>query len=157
MSNKKFYLAIASNIPTIGNYLKNFRLLQEDGFTWGSCISIGPRVLECSCVNKNLFRVLADDNRTYIIQIIGLEVVEYNKFYLAVSNTIPIPGNYLDSIHVLHDDRNTAIYNKNKVISHCSSLGRNLYKVIADNSMYLVQVPELERNEREKNITDIVR
>ena len=52
---------------------------------------------------------------TYIIQIIGFEVVEYNKFYLAISDRIPSAGNRLDSIHILHDDRNTAIYDKNKM------------------------------------------
>ena len=155
MSTKKFYLAVASNIPSIGNYLKDFRLLQEDGFTWGSCISIGPRVLECSCVNKNLYKVFADDNRTYIIQIIGFEVVEYNKFYLAISDRIPSAGNRLDSIHILHDDNSIIAYNnKNKLISQCSPLGRNLYKVISDNSMYLVQVAELERDERERSCID---
>lgn len=151
MVHKKFYLAVASNIPMEEEYLENFRLLQEDCITWGPCISIGPRVLECSCINKNLYKVLADDYRTYIVQIVGHEVASYNEFYLATSNSIPAPGNHLDSIQVLHVDNNAATYNnKNKIISQCSPLGRNLYRVIADNSIYLVHVSEIERDERQR-------
>ena len=143
MVYNKYILAVASNIPIAGNCLEDFRLLNDDGITWSNSISMGPKVLKSTCVNKNLFQVVGD------------EISTYNEFHLAVSNTIPTPGKYLDSIHILHSESQSAQdINKDAVISQCSPLGRNLYKVIADNSMYLVQVPELEKNDRQRNITD---
>ena len=155
MVYNKYILAVASTIPIAGNCLEDFRLLNDDGITWSNSISMGPKVLKSTCVNKNLYKVLADDSCTYIVQVVGTEVSTYNEFYLAVSNTIPTLGKYLDSIHILHSETQSAQnINKDAVISQGSPLGRNLYKVIADNSMYLVQVPELEKNDRQRNITD---